>query len=86
MKLTTKSEYSILALLYICRHEKAGYIKVEDISIEIRKQIHGNVEGRGRSEEKPYMGFFYRMNFRYYNICRDVDEFYLKKIQKGIKI
>ena len=31
MKLTTKSEYSILALLYITRHEKEGFIKVEDI-------------------------------------------------------
>ena len=31
MKLTTKSEYSILALLYITRHQKEGFIKVEDI-------------------------------------------------------
>lgn len=31
MKLTTKSEYSILALLYIARHESDGFIKVEDI-------------------------------------------------------
>ena len=31
MKLTTKSEYSILALLYITRHEKEGFIKIEDI-------------------------------------------------------
>ncbi len=31
MKLTTKSEYSILALLYITRHEKDGFIKIEDI-------------------------------------------------------
>jgi Rrf2 family transcriptional regulator, cysteine metabolism repressor len=32
MKLTTKSEYSILALIYIARHQKNGLIKIEDIS------------------------------------------------------
>lgn len=32
MKLTTKSEYSILALIYIARHEKKGFIKIESIS------------------------------------------------------
>jgi Rrf2 family cysteine metabolism transcriptional repressor len=31
MKLTTKSEYSILALLYIARHEKQGFVKIEQI-------------------------------------------------------
>ena len=31
MKLTTKSEYSILALIYIARHEKEGFVKIEDI-------------------------------------------------------
>lgn len=31
MKLTTKSEYSILALIYIARHERKGYIKMEGI-------------------------------------------------------
>jgi len=31
MKLTTKSEYSILALLYLARHEQDGFVKVEDI-------------------------------------------------------
>ncbi len=31
MKLTTKSEYSILALIYIARHQKKGFIKVEKI-------------------------------------------------------
>jgi Rrf2 family transcriptional regulator, cysteine metabolism repressor len=31
MKLTTKSEYSLLALIYIVRHEKEGFIKIEDI-------------------------------------------------------
>lgn len=31
MKLTTKSEYSLLALIYIARKEKANYIKIEDI-------------------------------------------------------
>lgn len=31
MKLTTKSEYSLLALIYIARHEKNGFIKIEDI-------------------------------------------------------
>lgn len=31
MKLTTKSEYSILALIHLARHEKDGYVKVEDI-------------------------------------------------------
>lgn len=32
MKLTTKSEYSILALIYIARHEKKGFVKIENIS------------------------------------------------------
>lgn len=31
MKLTTKSEYTLLALIYIARHEKNGFIKIEDI-------------------------------------------------------
>jgi len=31
MKLTTKSEYSILALIYIARHEQRGFIKIEEI-------------------------------------------------------
>lgn len=31
MKLTTKSEYSILALIYLARHEKKGFVKIEDI-------------------------------------------------------
>ena len=31
MKLTTKSEYSIIALIYIARNQKKGYVKVEDI-------------------------------------------------------
>ncbi len=31
MKLTTKSEYSILALIYIARRRKAGYTKIEEI-------------------------------------------------------
>lgn len=31
MKLTTKSEYSLLALIHIARHEKNGFIKIEDI-------------------------------------------------------
>lgn len=31
MKLTTKSEYSLLALIYIARHEKKGFIKIGDI-------------------------------------------------------
>lgn len=31
MKLTTKSEYSLLALIYIARHEKNGYIRIEEI-------------------------------------------------------
>ncbi|UCB56452.1 MAG: Rrf2 family transcriptional regulator [Candidatus Omnitrophota bacterium] len=31
MKLTTKSEYSLLALMHIARHEKNGFIKIEDI-------------------------------------------------------
>lgn len=34
MKLTTKSEYTILALLYITRHQKDGFIKIEDICAE----------------------------------------------------
>jgi Rrf2 family protein len=31
MKLTTKSEYSILALLYMARHERDGFIKIDKI-------------------------------------------------------
>jgi len=31
MKLTTKSEYSILALVYMARNEKKGFIKIEEI-------------------------------------------------------
>jgi len=31
MKLTTKSEYSIPALIYIARNEKKGFIKIEEI-------------------------------------------------------
>ena len=31
MKLTTKSEYSLLALIYIARNERHGFIKMEDI-------------------------------------------------------
>ena len=31
MKLTTKSEYSILGLVYIARHQKKGLIKIEEI-------------------------------------------------------
>lgn len=31
MKLTTKSEYSILALICMARHEKDGFMKIQDI-------------------------------------------------------
>lgn len=31
MKLTTKSEYSILALMYMVRNESRGFIKIEEI-------------------------------------------------------
>ena len=31
MKLTTKSEYSILALIYMARHETDGFIKIDQI-------------------------------------------------------
>ena len=31
MKLTTKSEYTLLALIYIARHTQQGYVKIEDI-------------------------------------------------------
>jgi Rrf2 family transcriptional regulator, cysteine metabolism repressor len=31
MKLTTKSEYSILALLYMARHDSEGFIKIDNI-------------------------------------------------------
>ena len=31
MKLTTKSEYSILALVYIARHQQEGFIKIDRI-------------------------------------------------------
>jgi len=31
MKLTTKSEYSILALVYMARHQQEGFVKIERI-------------------------------------------------------
>ena len=31
MKLTTKSEYSLLALVYMVRHQKTGFVKIERI-------------------------------------------------------
>lgn len=34
MKLTTKSEYSILALIYLARNKKEGFIKIEDICVK----------------------------------------------------
>ena len=34
MKLTTKSEYLLLALIYVARHEKDDFIKIEDICFE----------------------------------------------------
>ncbi|MHC4622425.1 MAG: RrF2 family transcriptional regulator [Planctomycetota bacterium] len=34
MKLTTKSEYSILALIYIARRQKEGFIKIEEVCSE----------------------------------------------------
>jgi Rrf2 family cysteine metabolism transcriptional repressor len=34
MKLTTKSEYSLLALIYMARHPKEKYIKIEDICLQ----------------------------------------------------
>jgi len=34
MKLTTKSEYSILALIYIARHQKDGLVTIEKICSE----------------------------------------------------
>ena len=34
MKLTTKSEYSILALIYLAGHQKNGFVKMEDICSE----------------------------------------------------
>ena len=34
VKLTTKSEYSILALIHIGRHQKKGFVKIDDICSE----------------------------------------------------
>ena len=34
MKLTTKSEYSILALIYMARSEKKGFVKIEEICLK----------------------------------------------------
>ncbi|MBE0535478.1 MAG: Rrf2 family transcriptional regulator [Phycisphaerae bacterium] len=31
MKLTTKSEYTLLALIHLARHGERGYVKIEDI-------------------------------------------------------
>ena len=32
MKLTTRSEYALLALVYLARHENEGYISIENIA------------------------------------------------------
>lgn len=32
MKLTTRSEYGLLALVYLARHEEAGYVSIETIA------------------------------------------------------
>jgi Rrf2 family protein len=34
MRLTTKSEYSLLALIYIARHARRGFVRIEDICKE----------------------------------------------------
>jgi Rrf2 family cysteine metabolism transcriptional repressor len=34
MRLTTKSEYSLLALIHIARHGKKGFVRIEDICKE----------------------------------------------------
>ncbi|MBF0252466.1 MAG: Rrf2 family transcriptional regulator [Candidatus Omnitrophica bacterium] len=34
MKLTTKSEYALLALIYLARKNKEGYVKIEEINEE----------------------------------------------------
>jgi Rrf2 family protein len=31
MRLTTKSEYALLAMIYIARHGKKGFVKIQDI-------------------------------------------------------
>jgi len=36
MKLTTKSEYSILALIYIARYDKKGFVKIDNICLEYK--------------------------------------------------
>lgn len=36
MKLTTKSEYLLLALIYMARHDGDKFIRIEDICIEYR--------------------------------------------------
>ncbi len=47
MKLTTKSEYALLALIFIARHQNAGFVKIEgiceryDISKKYLEQILG---------------------------------------------
>ena len=34
MRLTTKSEYALLAMIYIARNKNKGFIKIEDICVE----------------------------------------------------
>lgn len=36
MRLTTKSEYSLLALIHIARNEKKGFVKVGDICLKYK--------------------------------------------------
>jgi len=36
MKLTTKSEYSILALLYLARRQNGSFVKIEQLCIDCR--------------------------------------------------
>ncbi len=47
MKLTTKSEYAFLALIFIARHQKNGYVKADDICeyYGIPKKYLGNLMG-----------------------------------------
>jgi DNA-binding IscR family transcriptional regulator len=55
MKLTTKSEYLLLALIYIARHDKDSFIKIEDIcsAYDIPKKYLEQLFFRSEAKQIP---------------------------------
>ena len=67
MKLTTKSIYAILALVYIARHQGGGFVRVEDISHvydisqKYLNQLLGGLKGVQYLTAKRGVGGGYRL-------------------------